>query len=134
MFITPIISSSAIIPAIVSTDVSPGRRTISKPTEQIEDIAREFSDRFGSLPPEARNLLYALRIKILAAKAGIESISTEHGQIILRLLDGLQFNRQKLEPSLKDGIKVGITQLRLNPKRLGDQWQRVMEDVLGKIM
>ncbi|MFC1950605.1 transcription-repair coupling factor, partial [Chloroflexota bacterium] len=101
--------------------------------EQIEDIAHEFSDRFGPLPLEIRNLLYALRIKILAAKTGIESISTEHGQIILRLLEGLQFNKQQLEPVLKNGIKIGITQLRLNFKRLGSEWQRVLEDVLGKI-
>ena len=43
--------------------------------DQIEALAQEFDDRFGAPPPEVRNLLYALRIKILAAKAGIESIN-----------------------------------------------------------
>ncbi len=101
--------------------------------EQVEALAQEFGDRFGTPPPEVRNLLYALRIKILASKAGIESISTEERQIVLRRFQGTQFDKQKLEPILKDGIKVGITQLRLNPKRLGGEWQKVLEEVVKVI-
>jgi len=101
--------------------------------EQIEDMTHEFSDRFGSLPPEVKNLLYAVKLKTLAAKAGIESISTEHGQIILRLFEGLQFDKQKLRPFLKDGIKVGTSQLRLNPRRLGEEWREALGEVVEKI-
>ena len=100
--------------------------------DQVEELAHEFSDRFGTPPVEVENLLYALRIKIQASKAGIESISTEEGQIILRLFDGLQFDKQKLE-SLRDGIKVGLTQLRLNPKRLVGDWQKVLEEVVRRV-
>jgi len=100
--------------------------------EQIEDLAHEFSDRFGSLPPEVKNLLYAVKIKVLAAGAGIESISTERGQIVLRLFEGLQFDKRKPEP-VRDGIKVGTSQLRLNPKQLGKEWQRVLEEVINRI-
>ncbi len=80
-----------------------------------------------------KNLLYAVKIKALAAKAGIESIATEEGQIILRRFQGIQFDRQQLEPITKDGIKVGLTQLRLNPKRLGREWQGVLEVILEKV-
>ena len=102
--------------------------------EQVEALAQEFGDRFGAPPPEVRNLLYALRIKILAAKAGIESISTEERQIVLRRFQGMQFDKQKLELFFKDGIKLGLTQLRLNPKRLGGEWQRVLEELLRGVM
>jgi len=100
--------------------------------EQLETLAQEFGDRFGTLPAEVKNLLYAVKIKLLAARAGIESITTEEGQIIIRRFQGMGFDRQKLEP-LKDGIKVGITQLRLNPKRLGGEWKEVLEEVVNKI-
>ncbi len=117
----------------LSTRLSLYERLVKLETaDQIKHFANEFSDRFGTLPPEVKNLLYAVKIKALAAKAGIESISTEHGQIVLRLFEGLQFNKQQLEP-FRDGIKVGITQLRLNPKRLGSEWQQVLEEVLQKI-
>jgi transcription-repair coupling factor (superfamily II helicase) len=101
--------------------------------EQVEALAQEFSDRFGTPPPEVSNLLYALRIKILAAKAGIESISTEDRQIVLRRFQGMQFNRQQLEPLLEDGIKLGTTQLCLNPKRLGGEWREVLEEVVRMV-
>ena len=101
--------------------------------EQIEELAHEFNDRFGTLPIEVKNLLYAVKIKTLAAKAGIESISTEEGQIILRLFEGLRFDKQKLEPFLKDGIKIGTTRLRLYPKHLGGEWQRVLEEVVRRV-
>jgi transcription-repair coupling factor (superfamily II helicase) len=102
--------------------------------EQIETLAQEFSDRFGALPLEVQNLLYAVRIKLLAVKAGIESISTEHGQVVLRRFEGIGFDRQRLAPVLKDGIKVGITQITLNPKRLGNEWKKVLEELLRGIM
>jgi len=101
--------------------------------EQTEALAQEFGDRFGPLPVEVKNLLYAVRIKILAARAGIESVTTEDGQIILRRFQGMGFDKQKLEPVLKDGIKVGITQLRLNPKRLGGEWRKVLEEVVKAV-
>ena len=101
--------------------------------EQIEALRQELGDRFGGLPAEVDNLLYAVKIKALAAKAGIESISTEHGEIILRLFEGMRFDRQKLSPVLRDGIKVGTTQLRLNRRWLGKEWKRVLEDILQEI-
>ncbi|MCL0053330.1 transcription-repair coupling factor, partial [Dehalococcoidales bacterium] len=98
--------------------------------EQVDDLAHELSDRFGALPIEVKNLLYAVEIKALAAKAGIQSISTEDGQIILRLIQGMKFNKQKLELIFKNGIKVGTTQLRLNLRQLGSEWQKVLEEVV----
>jgi len=101
--------------------------------ERVEDMAQEFSDRFGGLPAEVRNLLYAVRIKILAARAGIESIFTRDEQVILRLLEGMRFTQQQREINLPDGVKMGTSQIKLNIKQLGDGWQEVLEEVLKRI-
>ena len=101
--------------------------------EQVEAIGQEFSDRFGVLPVEVQNLLYALRIKIRAARAGIESITTEDRQIVLRRFDGMHFEQKQMEPQLRDGIKLGLNQLRLNLRRLGKDWQKVLEEVVSKV-
>ncbi len=101
--------------------------------EQIEPLAQEFADRFGTPPPEVKNLLYAVKIKLLASKAGIESITTEHGEITISLFEGMKFDRQKLEPFLKYGIEIGTFQLRLNTKRTGKDWQKVLEEVVGRV-
>ncbi|MGB2815046.1 MAG: TRCF domain-containing protein, partial [Dehalococcoidales bacterium] len=97
---------------------------------QIEPLAQEFRDRFGALPGEVQNLLYAVRIKLLAAQAGVESVTTEHGQIIIRRFEGLPFDRQKLEPVIRDGVRVGHTQIALNLRRLGKGWREVLGEVI----
>ncbi|MFH1663077.1 MAG: transcription-repair coupling factor [Chloroflexota bacterium] len=104
-----------------------------KNEEQIEVLRYDFKDRFGEMPPEVENLLYAVRIKLLAARAGIESISTEDGQIVLRLFSGMRFYKNKLESVLREGIKFGLIQLRLDYKKLGSKWREVLEEVLGVV-
>jgi transcription-repair coupling factor (superfamily II helicase) len=97
--------------------------------EQIDGLAQEFGDRFGKLPVEVKNLLYALRIKLLAARAGVESVSTEDGEIIIRLFEGMKFDPQKLEPFLGEGVTVGRGEIRVGYKRI-KEWRGVLEGVL----
>ena len=104
-----------------------------KNEEQIEVLKYDFKDRFGGMPPEVDNLLYAIRIKLLAAKAGVESVSTEDGQIVLRLFSGMRFDKKRLEPILREGIKFGLIQLRLDYKKLGSKWREVLEEMLGVV-
>lgn len=52
--------------------------------DEIEALAEEFNDRFGPPPEPARNFLTQLKIKVLAEKAGLASVSGESGQIVLR--------------------------------------------------
>ncbi|MBI4284192.1 MAG: transcription-repair coupling factor, partial [Chloroflexi bacterium] len=107
--------------------------------EPIETLAQEFSDRFGALSPEVNNLLYAVKIKILAAKAGIESVTTEEGQIILRRFEGMRFDTSKLEPLLRGlrlppgSLHLDALHLTIHPKRLGKDWQKVLEEVITRI-
>ena len=56
--------------------------------EEVEMMRSELDDRFGSPPPEVDNLLYQLRIKVLAAEAGIVSIASEGGQILIQFTPG----------------------------------------------
>jgi transcription-repair coupling factor (superfamily II helicase) len=100
--------------------------------EQVDNLAAGFKDRFGPLPPEVENLLYATKVKVLAARAYIESVTIEHGEIVLRLVEGLRFERHKLEPVLRDGIRVGNNQLGLSRRRLGREWRDVLVDVLRR--
>ncbi len=101
--------------------------------EPVKAQATEFEDRFGVLPAEVKNLLYAIKIKILAAKAGIESISTEDRQLVLSLLEGLKFSQKQRELLFKTGVKVGSSQIRLNLKQLDGRWQETLEEVLKRI-
>jgi transcription-repair coupling factor (superfamily II helicase) len=99
--------------------------------EQVEDLAKELKDRFGDIPEETQNLLFVLKLKALGSKAMIESISTSDNIINIHLFPGMQFNRTKLTPvMLKYGVKIGITQLIINLKRLGKDWHKGLEEII----
>jgi transcription-repair coupling factor (superfamily II helicase) len=101
---------------------------------RLDDILQEYTDRFGAPPQEVHNLLYAVRIKGLAARAGIESVSTEEGFIILRRFQGLPFDRDKLAPVLSEEVYVGRTLIRLDYKKLRSKWQKTLEGVLKTLL
>ena len=52
---------------------------------ELEALAGELAERFGPPPPELENLLYQLRVKLLAAGADVEGISSENGQILIQI-------------------------------------------------
>ncbi|MDZ4230296.1 MAG: TRCF domain-containing protein, partial [Dehalococcoidales bacterium] len=101
--------------------------------EQLEPVAREFRDRFGTPPPEVENLLYAVKIKILATGTFIQSISTQRGEIVIIPFDGLRFDKQKLVPMLKDGVRFHPFHLRLDIRQAGKSWQKVLEEVVERV-
>jgi transcription-repair coupling factor (superfamily II helicase) len=107
-------------------------RTLSdiESSGKIDDITREYTDRFGTPPTEVENLFYAVRIKALAARAGIESVTTEEGMIVIRRFQGLPFDREMLSGLLRDGIEVGRTQIRLDYKKFFRKWKQVLEEVV----
>lgn len=51
---------------------------------EAQAIAEEFGDRFGPLPIQVSNLVYQMRIKLLAEEAGLASVSVENDQFVLR--------------------------------------------------
>jgi transcription-repair coupling factor (superfamily II helicase) len=101
---------------------------------QVEDLSREISDRFGILPLEVSNLLYAVRLKTISTQNGIESISTNDNIVTIRIFPGIVFNRQKLSKMYKYGIKIGISQLIINISRLGKEWQSMLEEIIKSVV
>ena len=106
------------------------RLAVAKRAEEIGDIAQELNDRFGALPPPVKNLLYIVEIKQLAAKAKVESISTKDKQIILRFDSTKELTGLPLSQGYKNGIKIRSKQIELDIKRIGNNWQETLKEVL----
>jgi transcription-repair coupling factor (superfamily II helicase) len=51
---------------------------------EIDALQEEFGDRFGAIPEEVKNLLYQLKVRVLAEQTGIVSINMESKQLALR--------------------------------------------------
>jgi transcription-repair coupling factor (superfamily II helicase) len=97
---------------------------------QIEPFQQELNDRFGSLPYEVNNLLYIVKIKALGIKAGIESISAEDDEVVLRLFEGMRVDQNEIATLDKYGVQTSGSQARFSMKQPGRSWQRVLEEIL----
>lgn len=61
-------------------------RRIADITEQetLDELEAEFTDRFGPMSAELKNLLWQLGIKLIAEECGLASIASEGNHIVLR--------------------------------------------------
>lgn len=96
---------------------------------EINALEEEFTDRFGPLPETVHNLLYQLKVKLLAEQAGLASISAEGGQIVMRYPNGqLPESLPDFGPEVRAGkiaLWMPITQLPDWPDRLVEVLNRL---------
>lgn len=100
--------------------------------KEIDEIAAELADRFGAIPDPVDNLFYQLRIKILAAQAGVTTITTDNRQIHLRFnIEGL--NRHALQRYLGVSVRVSRSGLWLLTESGTHAWQVHLVQILEKL-
>jgi transcription-repair coupling factor (superfamily II helicase) len=98
--------------------------------KQIEEMEAELADRFGPLPPPARNLMWGLRIKVLAREAGVRTVLRENDQLVLHAPWLERANRRRVQARLKDLAHVGRREVRF-PLTKG--WQTRLQTVLKRL-
>ena len=99
--------------------------------EKIDEIKTELIDRFGQMPKSLTNLLFQLKIKLLAHRSHIESINTRHNKISVRfhMLDNedIRIKYRKLLPRYINMTRQNFL-LPLKYKDLG--WQTMLVNLL----
>jgi transcription-repair coupling factor (superfamily II helicase) len=53
------------------------RMTSLKSEDELDNLRQEMEDRFGLLPPATEDLLYVLRVRLLASRAGVQAVGRE---------------------------------------------------------
>jgi transcription-repair coupling factor (superfamily II helicase) len=99
----------------------------------VHALADEFTDRFGPLPDQLKNLLYMLRVKILSETAGLASVTVESEQIVLRfpvLPEGTTARNLPMLP-VKSRAGKNSYWLPMNPETT--DWQEHLIDALFEI-
>jgi len=94
--------------------------------EAVDEISQEFSDRFGPVPEEVQNLLYLVRLKVLAVNAGVEAIGIEEGQLLIKCAGLEVIDRPALQERLKaQGVPARVTRRAIwLEMREDDAWRR----------
>jgi transcription-repair coupling factor (superfamily II helicase) len=96
-------------------------------------IEQELRDRFGPLPAPARNLLWVLRLRLLAIAAGVGAIQTEGPAFVVRMLPGRELDRRGLARRLPQGSTALSHQVRLDRDSLGEGWREALVRALDAI-
>jgi transcription-repair coupling factor (superfamily II helicase) len=85
------------------------------------------------LPAPVDNLLYIVKIKVLAMKAKVSFISTQGRQIVIKPQETVIASVVKQSPdkSYDGAVKIGATQIKVDTKLLGNKWKVVLEEILS---
>jgi transcription-repair coupling factor (superfamily II helicase) len=100
--------------------------------EEADRLAEELADRFGPPPPLVSNLLFILRLRALARAAGIVSILSEDGQVVLRSGGPLK-DRARLQREVRDGVQVGTAQIRITRSADRQEWMQQLGAIVDTI-
>jgi transcription-repair coupling factor (superfamily II helicase) len=139
---TGIISIDLPLPTYLSTDYVPDaalrlklyRRLADLTTvEGVDDMGTELADRFGPLPPPVENLLYQLRVKVLALRAGVEAITSDGAHVSLRLPGLEEADRPALQRALGHGVRASRVALYL-PADGEEAWQAALLAILEGLL
>ncbi|MEJ2706365.1 MAG: transcription-repair coupling factor [Anaerolineales bacterium] len=96
---------------------------------EVEALKEEFNDRFGPVPENVNNLLFQLRVKLLAEHAGLSSVTGEGGQLVLRFPEGSPPSHLA---DINGSIRVGKTALWMPYKTIPD-WTDELLNVLQRL-
>ncbi len=99
--------------------------------DDIEALRDELRDRFGPLPPAVENLLYQIRVKLLAQAANATAVAVPDDAVLIRLPYLAEVDRDRLAARLGPDITVTRTavQFPLN----GGGWQERLLAVLARL-
>ena len=100
---------------------------------EIDEMAAELADRFGPIPDPVHNLLYQLRIKALAQRAHVTAVTTESGQIKIRLADLENLDRFRLQRFLGEHVRVSRKAIWMNRDMSTHEWQVALVQALEKL-
>jgi transcription-repair coupling factor (superfamily II helicase) len=95
--------------------------------EQVEALGQELAERFGPPAAAVENLLYLLRLKVLAAQAGVTAVVAEGREIGLRF-PGL-LSPEVIQQATRFGGRVTIGRNRLSIAR-EERWRDLLLAVL----
>jgi transcription-repair coupling factor (superfamily II helicase) len=96
-----------------------------------------MAERFGPLPEPVENLLFQLRVKLRAIQAGVSSIATENGQIVLVTQPVGELDQAYLGVQLGPDARMSKNKIWLgraaDPRAPDSPWREQLLSLLGQL-
>lgn len=99
---------------------------------EIDALQEEFTDRFGKLPNEVLNLLFQLKVRVLAEQAGVIAINVENRQLALRYPLRRPEDPPRRYPNLGAGVRTSKNTVWLTEMDEAT-WRGRLVDVLERL-
>ncbi|MCB8946258.1 MAG: transcription-repair coupling factor [Ardenticatenaceae bacterium] len=109
------------------------RMALLESLAEIDEMAAELADRFGAIPDPVHNLLYQLRIKVLALAAKVAAVVSEAGQIKIRVNDLEGLDRFHLQRYLGEAVRVSKKAIWMKRELSTHEWQIELVQVLERL-
>ncbi len=97
--------------------------------KDLNALSAEFTDRFGPLPTELENLIYQIRVKIIAERIGLSAVVKENNDIVLKF-PNLPAGIDKRDlPPISSRIRIGKNSYRV----IGCDWSNTdwQDELIG---
>jgi transcription-repair coupling factor (superfamily II helicase) len=98
----------------------------------LQTMARRLKDRFGALPGPVENLLFSLRVKLLAQAAGLVSVNLSDGALELRLPADHDVDLESVA-SRHRHVNAKRSRVEFGWRAAGEDWRDALADVLTDI-
>lgn len=100
---------------------------------RVAEVAREFQDRFGPLPPEVENLLFLLRLKLAATRAHAATITMDDGRIMVRFREEDSARMERLNKRWGQRVRASRDRFWIPGPDLDPRWRDHLMQVLASL-
>src|SRR5581483_829436 len=100
---------------------------------RVTEVAREFQDRFGPLPPEVENLLFLLRLKLAATRAHAATITMVDGRIMVRFREEDSTRMERLNKRWSQRVRASRDRFWIPGPDLDRQWRDHLMQVITAV-
>jgi transcription-repair coupling factor (superfamily II helicase) len=106
------------------------RMTILRSEDELDNLRQEMEDRFGLLPPATEDLLYVLRVRLLASRAGVQAVGREDSSLVLKLNARAQERASRIAAHFGRRAWVGRGQMWLALSEEQGGWREMLVALL----
>jgi transcription-repair coupling factor (superfamily II helicase) len=108
------------------------RLSAAKDGPALGALIDEIEDRFGPVPEPAMNLFYLLSLRMAAIEAGVEEITTDGAEIVVRFKGTRAVDAVGLERELKTPVRARANQVRFSLGR-GAGWMPTLRELVDRL-
>lgn len=98
---------------------------------QVDEVAREFEERFGPLPEQVESLLYLLRVKLAATRVNAATVILDDGRLLVRFREEDTGRMERLNKKFGQRIRASRDRMWLPGPEIDEHWREHLLEVMA---